>query len=41
MAAHPGGLHAPGSTRDQRFAEQADVYAFFLAPAGEAGFAAP
>jgi prolyl oligopeptidase len=35
------GGHGMGSTRDQRFAEQADVYAFFLATAGEAGFVAP
>lgn len=30
--------HGPGSTRDQAFAERADVWSFFLAASGDPGF---
>ena len=31
--------HGVGSTRDQAYAERADVYSFFLSIAGDPGFA--
>jgi prolyl oligopeptidase len=36
----PDAGHGIGSTRDQAYAERADVWSFFLAAVGEQGFAA-